>query len=296
MKKYIRFDWAVKKLLRSKANFKILEGFLSELLEQDIKINKILESESNRDDESDKFNRVDMLVENQKKELIIIELQNSYEYDYFQRMLYGSSRLVTEYLNIGKPYSEIKKIYSIHIVYFDLGHGKDYIYIGRTQFIGKHYDDILLLDSRQEEFYNKKEICSLYPEYYLIKVNQFNDIAKDTLDEWIYFLKNEDIEPEFKAKGLKEASNKLNMMKLSYEERKVYDRYFDRIRDEASYYISTYKLPFMEGEKKGIRKGIKKGEKIGIEKGEKIGIEKGEKIGIEKGEKIGIEKGEKIGI
>ncbi len=48
MKRLIRFDWAVKRLLRNKANFVILEGFLSELLSDDIKINNILESEGNQ--------------------------------------------------------------------------------------------------------------------------------------------------------------------------------------------------------------------------------------------------------
>ena len=41
---HISFDWAIKKLLRSKANFGILEGFLSELLHEDIKIMEILET------------------------------------------------------------------------------------------------------------------------------------------------------------------------------------------------------------------------------------------------------------
>jgi hypothetical protein len=57
----IRFDWAIKRLLRNKANFTVLEGFLSELFYDDIKINKILESESNQESADDKFNRVDIL-------------------------------------------------------------------------------------------------------------------------------------------------------------------------------------------------------------------------------------------
>ena len=63
-KRLIRFDWAVKKLLRNKANFVVLEGFLSELLFDDIKIQKILESESNQETENDKYNRVDILIQN----------------------------------------------------------------------------------------------------------------------------------------------------------------------------------------------------------------------------------------
>ncbi|MCC7224197.1 MAG: PD-(D/E)XK nuclease family transposase, partial [Chitinophagales bacterium] len=82
-KKLIRFDWAVKKLLRNKANFVVLEGFLSELLFDDIKIQRILESESNQETDEDKYNRVDILTQNSKNELIIVEIQNTYEIDYF---------------------------------------------------------------------------------------------------------------------------------------------------------------------------------------------------------------------
>ncbi|WYD81344.1 MAG: hypothetical protein V8K32_02960 [Candidatus Electrothrix gigas] len=59
-RKLISFDWAMKKLLRSKANFEILEGFLSELLKEDIRILELLESKSNKEDRKDKFNRVDL--------------------------------------------------------------------------------------------------------------------------------------------------------------------------------------------------------------------------------------------
>ena len=60
-------------MLRSKANFVILEGFLSELLNDDIAIQEILESESNKESADDKFNRVDMKVKNQAGEIILIE-------------------------------------------------------------------------------------------------------------------------------------------------------------------------------------------------------------------------------
>lgn len=137
-KKLIRFDWAVKKLLRNKANFVVLEGFLSELLFDDIKIQKILESESNQDTENDKYNRVDILTQNSKNELIIVEIQNTYEIDFFHQMTYGTSKALIENISLGQPYSEIKKVISINVVYFDLGQGKDYIYKGKTNFEGLH--------------------------------------------------------------------------------------------------------------------------------------------------------------
>jgi predicted transposase/invertase (TIGR01784 family) len=114
-KRLIRFDWAVKKLLRNKANFVVLEGFLSELLFDDIKIQKILESESNQETENDKYNRVDILIQNSKNELIIVEIQNTYEIDFFHQMIYGTSKALIENISLGQPYSEIKKVISINV-------------------------------------------------------------------------------------------------------------------------------------------------------------------------------------
>ncbi|CAK8725584.1 hypothetical protein GMJAKD_16820 [Candidatus Electrothrix aarhusensis] len=59
----VSFDWAIKNILRDKANYDVLEGFLSTLLDKDITILSVLESEGNQQDESDKFNRVDLAVE-----------------------------------------------------------------------------------------------------------------------------------------------------------------------------------------------------------------------------------------
>lgn len=237
-KRLIRFDWAIKRLLRNKANFVVLEGFLSELLYDNICIKKILESEGNQHDEDDKYNRVDILTENSRNEIIIIEIQNTYEIDYFQRMAYGVSKSLTENLSIGKPYSEIKKIISISIVYFDLGQGQDYVYKGKTDFTGLHVNDVLSLSLKQKAAFLKDRVSDVFPEYYLIKVNNFNGIAKDTLDEWIYFLKNSEVKDEFNAKGLKEASQLLDIMRLPKEEQYSYNRYLDFLHFKASEMLS----------------------------------------------------------
>ena len=132
--RYIRFDWAMKRLLRNKANFGVLEGFLTTLLGEPMKIQKLLESESNQEEEFDKYNRVDMLAENNKGELFLIEVQNNNEYAYFQRMLFGASKLVTEYINREEGYDHVRKVYSINIVYFALGSGADTVYHGMIEF------------------------------------------------------------------------------------------------------------------------------------------------------------------
>ena len=266
-KKLIRFDWAVKKLLRNKANFVVLEGFLSELLFDTIKIDRILESEGNQETDDDKYNRVDILTQNSKNELVIIEIQNTYEIDYFHRMAYGSSKALAEHLSLGQAYSQIKKVISINVVYFDLGQGKDYVYKGKTNFEGLHEKDTLQLSVQQKQTFAKKEVSDIFPEYYIIKVNQFNDRAKDTLDEWIYFLKNSEVKDEFKAKGLAEAKEVLDIMRLDKEQQYGYNRYLDYLHLKASEALSLQaeaeeKIRKDENHKKAVeiaKNAIKKG-------------------------------------
>lgn len=255
-RKLIRFDWAMKKLLRHKANFGILEGFLSELLRFDVTIESILESEGNKQDEYDKYNRVDILVKSPNNELMLVEVQNDSEIDYFQRMIYGVSKLVTEYIKEGEPYGTIKKIYSINIVYFGLGQGKDYVYEYKGEFIGLHEHDILLPTILQKQDFKVEKVSDIFPKYYILKVNNFNDVAKDTLDEWVYFLKNSEVKENFKAKGLDKAKEKLRYESLTEEEKKMYDRFQENRRIENSVSYTAKQEEKIDMAKKAIKKGF----------------------------------------
>jgi hypothetical protein len=255
-KKLIRFDWAMKKLLRHKANFGILEGFLSELLHFDVTIESVLESEGNKQDEYDKYNRVDILVKSQNNELFLGEVQNDSEVDYFHRMLYGVSKLVTEYIKEGEPYGTIKKIYSINIVYFGLGQGKDYVYEYKGEFIGLHKNDILLPTIPQKQEFKIEKVADIFPKYFVLKVNNFSDIAKDTFDEWIYFLKNSEVKDTFKAKGLDKAREKLRYENLSDEDKKMYNRFQENRRIENSVSYTAKQEEKIEIAKKLIKRNL----------------------------------------
>jgi predicted transposase/invertase (TIGR01784 family) len=235
VQKHIRFDWAIKKLLRNKANFEILEGFFSELLMEDIFVQEILESESNKENPYDKSNRVDILVKNHRGELMLIEIQNENEYDYFHRMNFGQAKLISENIFAGNKYAAIKKrnaarVYSINIVYFDLGQGSDYIYVGETIFKGMHDHGELSLSAKQQEIYSLEKPSDIFATYYLLRLNNFDDKPEDTLDEWIYFLKRSQIEDSFKAKGLQKAKEAMRIDSLNPSEREDYDNYIKNHR------------------------------------------------------------------
>lgn len=258
----VSFDWALKKLLRQKANYAILEGFLSELLRFEVTIQSILEGESNKENAESKLNRVDILAQDNEKRLYIIELQYSHELEYFHRMLFATSKSTVEYIPEGFDYDQIRKVFSINLLYFQLGQGSDYVYHGTTRFIGIHLGDELQLSQLQKEQFFIDQVFQIYPEYYVIKINNFNDVAKDTLDEWIYFFKNTELPEKYSAQGLQLIEKALNINNLPESERHDYEVHQKTLVIEKNV-MNTAKL---EGRAEGRMEGRMEGEQIGLEK------------------------------
>lgn len=227
--RYIRFDWAIKRLLRQKANFGVLEGFLTVFLNEPIKIVDILESEGNQQQANDKFNRVDIKAKNSKGEIIIVEIQNTSELYYLERVLYGVAKAITEHINLGNTYKEVKKVYSISILYFDLGKGSDYIYVGQNNFVGLHTQDHLIISTKEKDTIVRTSPSEIFPTYILVRVNEFNKVAKSPLEEWVEYLKNGVISPDTQAPGLQEAREKLKYYSMSDAERYAYDEHINAI-------------------------------------------------------------------
>ena len=270
MDNYIRFDWAMKRLLRNKANHAVIEGLLESLLGRKYTI------------EEDKFNRVDILAESDKGELTIIEIQNNRELTYFHRMLYGVSKAITDYIDLGNDYDKVRKVYSINIVYFELGQGNDYVYHGKTFFRGLHdTSDILKLSVRQnqkffgfgladgENVLERKEAGDLFPEYYILRVNDFDRVATTPLDQWIEFLKTGSIAPDATAPGLSQARQCLRIDTLSSADKNDYVRHMESIRYQRSVLETSRDEGFAEGKEEGFAEGRAEGRAEGIDEGKK---------------------------
>ena len=289
----VSFDWALKRILRDKANFDVLEGFVTTLLGTEVKIHRLLESEGNKDRDDAKANRVDILAENAKGELLLIEVQGESEYAYFQRILFGASKLVTEYIDSGQNYENVKKVYSINIVFFDLGQGKDYVYHGKTEFRGIHENDVLKLSTFQKQQFNVSEVYQLYPEYYILKVNDFNRWSRVPLEQWIYFLSTSEIPEDADAPGLKEAREKLQLTKMSREEQTAYRRYLDDRVILADQIYTARGEGKLEGRFEGREEGLAEGRAKGREEGLKEGLKEGREEGLKEGREEGREEGRK---
>ena len=267
----IRFDWAAKRLLRNKANYAVLEGLVTVLLGEKISIIEMLESESNQDSANDKFNRVDIKAKDSKGDIILIEIQLTREWYYLQRVLYGVSKTITEHISLGSKYEEVKKIYSINILYFDLGKGSDYLYHGTTTFIGVHTKDELIVRKRDKDAIRTCSPTEIFPEYFLIRVNEFNEVAKTPIEEWMDFLKNNHIKDNTETPGLREAKEQLRVLQMNDAERKAYDNYLDTIRTQDSV-LDTYRTEgLLEGRMIGRAEGREEGRAEGREEGREEG-------------------------
>lgn len=254
---YIRFDWAMKRLLRNKADFVVVEGLLSTILNEKITVLQVLATEPNAEDDISERFRTNLLIVNSNGEQALVEMQNNNEYAYFQRMLFGTSKLVTEYINRGEGYEKVRKVYSVNIVYFTLGHGKDTVYHGKTEFRGVHTGELLELSPFQRQTFKVDAVSQLYPEYYILKVNDFNKVAKSPLEEWIYYLNTGDIPDNATAPGLSEARERLRLARMSKEELNAYYRHLDNLvilRDN----VYTERA---EGRAEGIIEGRAEGER-----------------------------------
>lgn len=256
---YIRFDWAIKRLLRDKANFGVLEGLLTTLLNEQIHITNLIESESNQNTADDKYNRVDLMALNTKGEYIIVEVQITGDFDYFRRMLYGVSKTITEHMKLGMSYKEVKKVYSVNIVYFNMGIKDDYVYHGTTEFRGIHSRTVLRMTDRERISFGIGEVKDVYPEYYLLCVNNFDDVALTPLDEWIDYLKSSRIKDTATAPGLAQARELLRQDQMLPGDLANYESYLKNYASEMDTLNNAVRDGKIEGYAKGKEEGLEEG-------------------------------------
>lgn len=254
--RYIRFDWAIKRLLRQKANFDVLEGFLTVFIGEEV---KILESEGNQQTPDDKFNRVDIKARNSKGEIILVEVQNTSELYYLERILYGVAKAITEHIHLGDTYKEVKKVYSISILYFDIGKGADYLYVGQNKFIGVHTNDQLVITAKEKGVLVQKSPAEIFPEYILVRVNEFDKVAVTPLEEWVAYLKSGVIKENTTAPGLQEARKKLQYYSMTDAERYAYDEHLNAVMIQNDVLGNAREEGLAEGRVEGRAEGLTQG-------------------------------------
>ncbi|MDR2467312.1 MAG: Rpn family recombination-promoting nuclease/putative transposase [Prevotellaceae bacterium] len=275
MARYIYFDWVMMRILRRGVDLEILEGFLTSLLGETVRIQKILDTKNDRESVDDEYGKVDILAKNDSGELVVIELHNYHELYYLSCIFRGVSKLILQNIESGQNCDKIKKVYVISIVYLDLIRGKECVYHGTASFRGHRCpDDVLKLSEKQEMLFRREVVGDITPEYYIVIVGNFDGEILTPLDEWVMFLKTGDVPETAKPPRIQAFCSELREDNMSETERKEYYRFMENRRD-------LYSM---------LRSGIIEGRMEGIEIGRKIKKER------EKGRMEGIEKGIEKGI
>jgi predicted transposase/invertase (TIGR01784 family) len=241
---------------------------LTELLRKPVNVEEILESEGNTSGLEGKVNRLDLKAKIDDGEIAVFEIQYFDQIDFLGKVLFNACKAVVEQVTIGEPF-KIKKVYSINIAYYRMDAKDEYLFVaGLTEFKGVHFDEVIPFSQNLDP--RSKVPRSIHPEYFLILPNKFKDELKSKFDEWVYVLKHSSVKSDFTAAGIQAAGEKLDVLKMTREQRAEYER--NKIVDMSQ------KSQLYTAELKGEQRGLEKGEAIGLEKGRT----EGEAIGLEK--------------
>ena len=256
----VSFDWALKYVLRDKANFAVLEGLFAAILGRAVKVLDLLESESNKPDQDGRMIRLDLKAHFEDGEIAIIEFQYKPEHHFFRRLLFYTSQTVVEHVRKGSQYDDVPKIYTISVCSFKLGNGDDYVYRGQQKFVGIHSHKELELDDGDRKRLRLKLIDDVFPEYIIISLTNFDETKRSNsyLDEWLYALKTGQIEDYFKAPGIDLAAERLDLLKMDDFERSQYRAFSIQQRielNQARAAETDREILLEEAEKKGHKKG-----------------------------------------
>ena len=278
----ISFDYAIRDILRDKANFDILSGFLTELTEKPVTVQEVLESEGNPATIDGKVNRLDLKAKIDGGELAVFEIQFFDRIDFLGNILFNACKAVVEQVSAGEPY-DVKKVYSVNISYFNMGAINEYVFVANLfEFKGIHFDEFIPFSQNLDPLSNVPK--DIHPEYFLILPKIFGKeeqhgrsggkarIAGSKFDEWVYVLKNSAVKSEFTAAGIQAAGEKLNVLKMTPRQRAEYEA--DRQTK------MTQKSQLYTAELKGRIEGRAEGEKTGLLKEKKETVVRGHNNGL----------------
>ena len=261
----ISFDYAIKYLLRDKANFDILSGFLTELLCKQVIVQEILESEGDVDAPDGKVNRLDLKAKIDDGEIAVFEIQYNDQIDFMGKVLFNACKAVVEQVSTGKPY-DVKKVYSVNIFYDVIGAEREYLFVASLrEFKGKHFDETIPFSQNFTKQSNVQK--DIHPEYFLILPEKFDGQMRSKFDEWVYVLKNSSVKSEFTAAGIQAAGEKLDILKMTPQQRAAYERTIRADMDQKTQLLTAELKGRTEGRTEGRAEGRAEGRTEGRAEG-----------------------------
>ena len=284
MEKYINpyTDFGFKRLFGTEPNKAILIEFLNALFEaeQDPAIDRhvitdltYLPGEQLGILETDRRAVFDVYCQTASGKKIVVEMQNSYQQFYKDRVIYYSSIPIYEQGLRGRWNFELNAVYVVSIMNFSFSKSSDESGEGTPKY---YHTRVMLMDTREKTIFSDKLTL------FFLEMKKFDKTESELttqLDKWMYLLKNIDRLMAL-PKGISEPvfmqfMEQAEIARFTREERQRYDRSIMAYRDVENS-VDTARA---EGEEKGLKAGMEKGLKEGEEKGLKAGMEKGRNEG-----------------
>ena len=258
----VSFDYAIKYLLKDKADYDIVEGFISAIISSSgyppVKIKALLESESNKEERELKRSIADVIVADESGSMYIVEIDRSYTDLFLYKACFNTSRLIVDSISSGNDYSQIKKVIHINMLYFPSHNMKSPMHHGRTIFheVDRDHPQDIHLESLGAKSFDAHHI---FPEYFVISVPLFNDVIKDELDEWLYMMKHSTVKEDFKSPYMKKLYQRLSVLTMPSAERAIYLEYRNKTLKERDYIVGAEAKGKAEGKVEGKAEGKAEG-------------------------------------
>jgi len=223
-----------------------------------------LESEGNSSTIDGKVNRLDLKAKIDDGELAVFEIQYFDQLDFFGKVLFNACKAVVEQISSSEAY-DIKKVYSINIAYFGMGAKDEYMFVANlNEFKGIHFDEVIPFSQNLDPRGAPKDI---HPEYFLIVPKKYKEdedynnknnkkvrTKNSKFDEWVYVLKNAVVKSDFTAAGIQAAGDKLNVLKMTPQQRAHYEANKKLDMTQKSQLYTAEQKGRIEGEEVGMKK------------------------------------------
>ena len=252
-KKLVSFDWAIKYLFKGKEGHIAIEGFLNALLKFDnenfesIKIIAKLDNQSKSPTWEKRYPLANLLIEDSEGNKYIVELERAMDKAIMHKAILNVSRAIINSIPAGEilEYFEIKKMFHITLVYFELG--ESCLFHGETII-----KDLKTRASFELEVKNPRDgkivhAEKLFPEYFFISIPNFNNNIIDDIDEWLYIIKNEYGKDKFNSKGIREAIKLMNCFDLSKKDLIEWEIHRKNISDMYYKIESSFEKGIVQG-------------------------------------------------
>nr|WP_061219511.1 Rpn family recombination-promoting nuclease/putative transposase [Leptospira weilii] len=201
----------------------------------------------------DKRSYLDIRAQDETGRIFHVEIQVAHENSFVKRSLYYLSGLIRDQLKSGEGYSDLKAVYQVNIVDFNLIPSENYH--SKFKFREESNPEITLTDELEIHYI---ELPKLTEDDHLRLLREGSDLYR-----WMYLFKHtsELTEEEMsilvdKTPDLSKAFTILEQYSNDPKKRKEIEEKLKSDRD----YVYDLAARFEAGERQGIEKGIEKGE------------------------------------